>query len=711
MTLSKGSRSAVAQWFAVRGILAGSARVCRSVRLVWALVVFSVLAGNAGGRASHNSAPGDATAALAEMSIEQLVNVEVDSVYGASRYEQKVTQAPSSVSIVTSADIKRFGHRTLADVLNSVRGLYVSSDRNYSYLGVRGFLRPGDYNTKVLLLVDGHPMNDGVYDSAYYGHASVVDVDMIDRVEVIRGPSSSIYGSSAFFGVINVVTRQGAQVNGGEISASTGSWDGYSGRFSYGRKVNADLQFLISGSVYSSEGADHLYYREFDPRVSNERRAANSGFADGLDGEEALHLNGSVTWRDFTFAAFYTDRSKDVPTASYDTLFDDGREETRDSTAFVDLKWDHSLADNYQLSGRVAYDSYRYSGAYPFDYAEPGDPPDLTINKDHTVADRFTTEWQFTGKFYDRHTATAGVSYRENFRQFQDNYDDVTPRYYYTRDDRSSRDLGVYAELELGLRTNLVLNVGLRHDQYFENFGGTLNPRLGLIYNPWAGGAFKALYGQAFRAPTAYERFYYAEQTSFPELEPETIRTYELVYEQYFRQRYSFGLSGYHYQVENLISETDTDQPGQFYFANLDKVNAWGIEAEIAAKYEWGLSARASYAFQEAVDRNTHEHLTSSPQHLAKLNASYPLYRDKVFAGLELQYVSPMRTLLGQETDGFLLGNFTLLGQRLYKGLEVSASVYNVFDVHAGYPGAPEHLQDVIEQDGRSFRLKLTYRF
>ena len=108
-------------------------------------------------------------------------------------------------------------YRTLADVLNSVRGFYTSYDRNYSYIGVRGFARPGDYNTRVLLLIDGHRFNEPTYDMAAIGTDFPIDVSLVDKVEVIRGPASSLYGTSAFFAVINVITktasaRQGTQV-------------------------------------------------------------------------------------------------------------------------------------------------------------------------------------------------------------------------------------------------------------------------------------------------------------------------------------------------------------------------------------------------------------------------------------------------------------------------------------------------------------------
>ena len=125
---------------------------------------------------------------VSELSIEQLLSVEVGTVFGASRYGQRVIDAPAAVSIVTHEEIERFGYRTLGDVLRGVRGFYVTNDCNYSYLGVRGFSRPGDYNTRVLVLVDGHRLNETVYDSSYIGEDFPIPTSAIERVEVIRGP-------------------------------------------------------------------------------------------------------------------------------------------------------------------------------------------------------------------------------------------------------------------------------------------------------------------------------------------------------------------------------------------------------------------------------------------------------------------------------------------------------------------------------------------
>lgn len=124
---------------------------------------------------------------LPDLSLTDLMKVHVERVFGASERLQPVTEAPASVTIVTAADIKRFGYRTVADILRSVRGFYVSNDRNYSYVGTRGFAKAGDYNTRILLLVNGHRVNDNVYDQASVGSEFGLDVATIERVEVIRG--------------------------------------------------------------------------------------------------------------------------------------------------------------------------------------------------------------------------------------------------------------------------------------------------------------------------------------------------------------------------------------------------------------------------------------------------------------------------------------------------------------------------------------------
>ena len=158
----------------------------------------------------------------------------MDTVYGASKREQRATEAPSSVTVIRADEIRKYGYRTLAELLRSVPGFYVNYDRNYHYLGMRGFRRPGDYDTRILLLVDGHRVNENVGDGPAFGTQFLLDIDLIDKVEIIRGPGSSLYGSNAVLGVINVITKTGRDISGLELSGEVGSLSTTKGRVTYG---------------------------------------------------------------------------------------------------------------------------------------------------------------------------------------------------------------------------------------------------------------------------------------------------------------------------------------------------------------------------------------------------------------------------------------------------------------------------------------------
>ena len=267
---------------------------------------------------------------LSQLSIEELMKVEVDTVYGASKFQQKVTQAPAYVTIITDDEIRKYGYRTLAEVLRSVPGFFVDSDRNYSYVGVRGFSRPGDYSSGLLLLIDGHRTNDNVYDSPNFGTEFILDVDLIKRVEIIRGPASVLYGANAFFGVINVITKRGRDVNGPEISADAGSLGTYRARASYGFDPLHGPEMLFSGTIYDSHGNQNLFYPEFDSP------ATNNGVAVDADRDKFYNFFGNLQYRDFSLQGASDWREKGVPTASFGAVFNDPRNQTID---YSHLTW------------------------------------------------------------------------------------------------------------------------------------------------------------------------------------------------------------------------------------------------------------------------------------------------------------------------------------------------------------------------------------
>lgn len=621
---------------------------------------------------------------------ESILFGEIPSVFGASKYEQRLEEAPASVSIVTAEEIKRYGYRTLADILRSVRGMYVTYDRNYSYLGVRGFSRPTDYNSRVLLMIDGHRTNENIFHMALIGTEGLIDVDLIDRVEVIRGPGSSIYGASALFAVVNIITKRGRDYQTTEVSAEAGSLETIKGRVTYGSRKVGDTEVLVSASGYGSQGNKRLYYPEFD------NPADNNGIAEDLDSDRARSGFMKFSRGDVTVTGAYVERNKAVPTASFDAVFNQPFQETIDRHGYLDVFYDTALSNNDRFTARLAFDSYRYNGYYASAYLMPGG----VLARDYGYGQWWTGEVQYMTRLADRHRLIVGAEHQSNIRQDQA-YWELDPYVLGFRNDRSSRRWAVFAQDEWRLHRDLLLYAGARYDHYSE-WGGATNPRLALVHQLSPRTTAKLLYGQAFRAPSPYE-FYY---TPSPWLRPETSNTTELVFEHQLRRNLRAAASLYYYLVNDLI-----DQQPDFTFRNVGNAEATGVELDLDGRFASWLEGRLSYSYQQVRDETTNTPLSNSPHHLVKLNLNTPLLDNRLVAGFEVQYVSDRRTLSGAVIDGYTLVNFTLLGRRWIKGMEFSASVYNLLDQRYADPAGIEHFMDVIPQDGRGFRVKVQYEF
>ncbi|MBM4255443.1 MAG: TonB-dependent receptor [Deltaproteobacteria bacterium] len=474
-------------------------------------------------------------------------------VFGASQYVQKVTEAPASVTIITADEIKKYGYRTLADILHSVNGVYVTNDRSYSYVGVRGFNRPGDYNSRVLLLVDGHRLNDNLYDQAGIGTESPVDVDLIDRVEIVRGPSSSLYGTNAFFGVINVIMKRGRDLNGTELSTEIGGYHSYKGRVTYGKRLSSDLEVLMSGAFYDSRGHERLFYKEYnDP-------ATNNGVTRRADGDQSYNLFTKITYRDLTLVGGYSGREKVAPTAHFGTVFPSRRTSDYDERGYIDLKYEKEIAKGWELVTRLYYDRYYYRGNFFFDYSDTADPV-FVLNQDHHVGEWWGGDVRLTKRLWEKHRVTVGAEYRHDFRRELTNID-RQPFVSYLRKNIGSRNWALFLQDEFTIREDLILNGSVRYD-YYDSFGGTLSPRVALIYNRWHT-TFKLIYGTAFRAPNAYEQFYTgtALKANF-NLNPEKITTYEAIVERSLGKNLRASLAGYYYTIDGLLNQAEDPADG-----------------------------------------------------------------------------------------------------------------------------------------------------
>jgi iron complex outermembrane receptor protein len=350
----------------------------------------------------------------------------------------------------------------------------------------------------------------------------------------------------------------------------------------------------------------------------------------------------------------------------------------------------------------LAFDRHRYTGTYPYDGV---------LQRDLQSGDWWTMDAQYVRPLGQRHKLVLGGEFRLNTRQDQQLYDEE-PYYSYLDDRRDSHVWAVFLQDEFRLARSLLLNAGVRHDAY-ESFGGTTNPRAALIWNVDGATTLKALYGRAFRAPNLYEL--YAQdggltQKPSPGLRPEAISSYELVAERQMSRALRGSVSVYHFDAERLIRLNTDPADSLLVFGNLSRARSTGVEVEAEASLG-AATARASYALQHVRDVAQDVAPVNSPTHVGRVGLSVPVLRERLRVSGEGRFLSERRTVAGSRVPAYGIISLTVLAQPIHNGLQVEASVYNLFDHGYADPGGEELVQDRVVQDGRVVRAGARYQF
>ena len=630
---------------------------------------------------------------IEEISIESLLDVPVSA---AAKYEQTTREAPASVSVVTADDIARYGYSTLSDALSSVPGFYGSYDRNYAYVGVRGFSRPSDYNNRLLILVDGYSTNEYSTGGALAGTGFAIYLDAVERIEVVRGPGSALYGTSAMFAVVNVITKDAEALEGLRASGTAGSFGYREGAVSLGKTFANDLHVTFSGLLGDVRGQDLYFEDEDDPE-------AGSGLAEGMDGDQYYGFTGTAAYKGFTLMAQRMSREKGIPNGAWDTFVNSGAW-TQDNRTFAGLRYEQPFGVGKSLSLRAHVDEYTYRGFYP--YLDEGEAID---GFEDSSTRRVGSEVQFQWDTGPGNRLVLGSEFRHHFQNSYTYWDEYET---YVDFDVPSSSFSLYVQDEYQVLRNLAVTIGLRHDRYTD-VGGATSPRLAFVYMPFQYSTLKLLYGEAFRTPSAYELYYEDPVGEFKRsagLKPERIRTSELVWEQAFSPFLSGSVSLYRYNMRDLVDTVTDPADSLVQFQNVDQATARGLEASLQARFAPVLQGYFSYTLQRAQEAGEQEILSNSPTHLAKGGLTFPLPW-RWSAATELRYEGRRRTIDATSTAPFMLANLSVHTQRFFNRLQLSGHVRNLFDTSYALPGGYEHRQNAIAQDGRSFAFKIHYRF
>lgn len=608
----------------------------------------------------------------------------------ASRRTEDSVSAPASVTVLTSRDLTAQGYQTLADALAGLRGLYLTDDQSYAALGVRGLSRPGDYGNRVLVTLDGHPLNDDQNGASYVGADLLPDLHDIEQIEVVRGPGSALYGSNAVLAVINLVTRR---EDAPAVSASLSADQRASARARVGFRLGDEAAGgWMSASGLLSDGA------RLDLAGLTPAQAAQA------DRAQAWGVRGKAWWRDLTVQAYVNAHRKRFGTGAFDTVAGDPLAAHRDVRGFVELRWEPSFTAGkvpLRFSGRLYGDVYRYAGDFPY--------------VGSTASDRWTGAWVGLEPRLVIEAApwldlTVGAEARTSVYGRITGGDGET-----TWLDRRIGQQVVSGYVVADLRPTpwLRATLGGRYDHFtLDGVGGAFNPRVALVVQPTPADAVKLLFGTAFRAPSAYERFYNdggLTQVEPDDLDPERTLTAEAEVSHRFGEVTTLSVGAFYTRATGFIELEDG--PDGLVFGNAgDRVQTVGAEAELSRAWRkgWTIAGQASWQRTRVGSLIDGTPELNSPWLLMGLRFAAPVVPRLVQLGSRVVLDSPRQVdAAGQETPWAVVWDATLTGEIPDLPLGWSFGVRDLLDARRWHPVGPEIGAGVVPQPGRAVFLEI----
>jgi outer membrane receptor for ferrienterochelin and colicins len=622
---------------------------------------------------------------------ESVLFAPLPAVEAATLHSQTLQEAPASVTVISADEIRTYGWRTLGEALAAVRGFYMTYDRTFEYAGVRGLSIPGDYTTHLLLMLNGHYLTDNVYStSGYFGQDLPLDIDLVKRIEIVRGASSALYGSNGVFATINIVTKSPVEAKMLRASTETGSFGEKKLELSTGMSLGGGANLTVSVSAFNNTGQS-LYF-------------PGLGWARNADGERGYHAFASLVWRNWTFTGLQGSRVKQVPTGAYGSLFGDPANHAEGTRGFFEAAYTRDLSASLKVRWRIYYDQLRYRDRY--DYALAGAVEDT---RDLTNGDWVGSQLAYDFAIPHVGVLTVGGEVNADIRAVLQFYEESPQRVDVLSVNHPDLSSGVFAQQQWQIASAWTAYLGVRFDDsgLHSDF---VSPRVALVYRASTQTSYKLLYGRAFRNPNAFESYYNDGITRIgnPSLRAERAQTFEADLEHKFGERWSGVLNAYHYNLDKLIEEVTTP-PGFLQYQNAGHGNADGGGAELSGKPARWIETTASVALQHPEIANQPWQV-NSPSCIAKWRAAAPLAHNKLWAAAAMQYLSPRRTVDGEIVPTEWLTDLTFTTRKLFPEFDFQFGVRNLLNRVYYDPAGADLPEQMLREDGRSIFLKLILR-
>ncbi len=631
---------------------------------------------------------------------EQLLFEEFPIVFSAAKMEQPINWSPSSTTVITADEIRRSSATNLLDLLRRVPGLDIFRvTGGNGNLAVRGFARPA--SRTVLVLVDGMSVYRDYYGTVEWESLPVV-LEEIDRIEIIRGPGSALYGANAFSGVVNIITKTPKQLKGTTVSSTLGQFETYINTVIHAG-VKDKWSYRVTGS-----------WTELDSMEFNDERVLKTQKANVLLGYEFDEDQKLTLFNGFIYTDM-TSLSHSVPVV------------WNGISNYLKLNYDH--------------DDWKFQAFYALTDIDTSSEGSIDGYKS-LIDNVFDFEVQHTFRPNDEHTVIWGADYRYNRPTAHETF----------RNAPSFNLFSFFVQDEFRPFDNLAFTGGLRVDSHPDT-GVHFSPRFSAVYEPWENHMFRASVGQAFRNPTFIESYLdttFTYPTPMPgvfvvtnllgddDIDAEQVTTFELGYQTRTDDgRLHVKLDTFYDMFDDIIEFVFVSGPTpppditfEIDHANVGKAIAYG--GELSVDYhinDWlGAYFNYSYEYVEARDDGVQfqdvkkgDRIKSSPRH--KVNAgAYAEFDSGVNMSVDASYVDEIEAfffdvasavsdpaaIFGHEKVDDYLRVDAKIGYKLPKhDIEVSLLVHNLLnDVHREWAAAKGG-----ERFERQFLINVTGRF
>jgi outer membrane receptor for ferrienterochelin and colicins len=615
------------------------------------------------------------TTDVSEIGVYGAALAEEETVVGASKREQSLGTVASAVTVVTHDQLRRFGYRTLAEALRSVAGIYVVDDRQVERIGVRGVQLLGDANTRILILIDGTPLNEPWSAFVDGSTALPVSLDDVARIEVIRGPVSSIYGANAFFGIINIVTIESDQAPRGYGRTTMDTFGTFGGNAAFNQ---GSIDRQVRGSVsYQYRVGETVTFPDI---AAQDPRAATTA----ADGARAVFGSLSLNFDRLFFQARAYDRIRELPGAPYESRLGSSGNVNHDQHLLGEVGYTRDATDKVTVAGRLYANRYRFEN-------------ELELDRGDLMA--FATE--ATSVWYGGEVRALADLMQARGRSLLSVTSGVSVERTATESSATTKPtpietdltiLGVYAEASTEPTAWLAATVGARFDRNseFTNLDndpddelGRVSPRVAVFLRRGDDYGAKFLYAEGFRNPSVFEAYYDDDLRFSPavtvtgnppprpptvktQLRPETITAYEVVVYGRPATGVKVRLSAWEWRLRDLLQRglvfDFMDDAQRFRYQNEARLVSRGAELETTYRDVVGraayLNAALAFTGRNCIARGGDgfgnlsldpaegncDRRVNAPVFVGKVGASSQLLMRTFHVSAELAYVSARGT-------------------------------------------------------------------